>query len=129
MIHRCFVIFFAGLLLVDAMKLKNPAEKDDPATFLMSHMSEYETIEEFQKFLETAPPVLHPSLTQMWILQRQIQSAPRVITTTPETDISTSASTISTTMKVNELPKKKQEKTTCDADAEVEVTEDYDTAT
>lgn len=126
MILRCFVIFIAVLLLVDAMKLKNPAEKDDPATFLMSHMSEYETIEEFQKFLETAPPVLHPSLTQMWILQRQIQSAPRVITTTPETDISTSASTISTTMKVNELPKK-QEKTKCDA--EVEVTEDYDTAT
>lgn len=126
MILRCFVIFIAVLLLVDAMKLKNPAEKDDPATFLMSHMSEYETIEEFQKFLETAPPVLHPSLTQMWILQRQIQSAPREITTTPETDISTSASTISTTMKVNELPKK-QEKTKCDA--EVEVTEDYDTAT
>lgn len=125
MMRRCFVIFIAVLFLAEATNIKSfTGKEDDATTFLRSHISEYETIEDFQKFLENAPPLLHPSLTEMWILQRQKLSAPRLIITTPDTDVTTTASTpILTTTKVDELHTKKQEKPTCQVI--VEVTEDY----
>lgn len=57
-----------GKTVTDPKKNK---EQEDSVKFLLDHISEIETAEEFQKFLKTAPPGLHPSLTDMWMAQRK----------------------------------------------------------
>ncbi|CAL8141837.1 unnamed protein product [Orchesella dallaii] len=39
--------------------------------YLLDHISEYQTEEEFRRFLQSAPKSLHPSLTDMWMHNRQ----------------------------------------------------------
>lgn len=71
------ILFWTTLLLVQAADIikeekgASRQDQEDTITFLMNHLAGYKTVDEFRKFLDTAPPLLHPSLAEMWLTQQK----------------------------------------------------------